>query len=1018
MSYNSSLSALGVSLIFLTLQCIIVKRCSHALRCPESCKCYNNYSLINCSNTGLERMPVDIPVQVKSLDLTFTYIKDINISEMARLTDLELFWYLPNYLPQNWKSTEDGWQVMDKHTFSGNRKLRVLVFEAGQYRSMPADFILASNLTKLEVLKGSFQGMTEELLYQITSICPLLHELDIWGNDLAVTPSDVGPIAWTKYNTSSRPHRCNLRRVSGIGSVIMRNNTFIGDLASAVFGACPLHTLELTSLNNGLVFEPSFFDNLPKKLNITLHYQYTDNVRDYISMRSLMSSLERSHTMAVNLSLPESGAPVNVVLAMIRDHNVTEKLVGLSMDVRNCNSTCMQTSASLLRTSFFNLRTVSLVGFSGVTAIDIQEWFPSNMQSITLRSSGSNGDIMFVLPDAGRILANLTKLEIDGPEFYCSCDNTQRWPECVGTDLCAGSIITFSSCPNIIQLSLSFAPRNREPGIISYAGTGYKFSYSFSSLHSLRILTLNQYHLCNESSVYAQNPIESLVLAELYFINGIMCLEKDNFGIPVACPGLTKLSIAHTTIRSVVDYDLRQYMLRDFFKYHPNLTYLDMTGTRFSIDDSSEWLTTSDLEAISSLDHLRVLRLRDTGISSIPDSFARLQLKELDLSYNNLMRIPVALLQIDSLKHLDLRENPLICECSTIDFMHAAQRFGLLAGLPLVGYLDDPDALSCTFSDQSIALRKVHIQEDDCGLPVINIFAIVMASLILLAIVVVTYRRRRYIAYYFHVAAVRLKRYEPAVGEYEYDAFVGYSTSTGFELNWIINFLLPKMENDEVNPYRLFLEERDMPAYGMQVSNIVAFMDKSHTVILVITQTFLTDVYCNFMLKTAAMRNNVIIIFLETIATEEFPAELRVLQLHSTCLHWSENRNSQERFWKAIEYAMPLPQRDHYAPILASSNYSAVQAIWTVDRAAALPSCMPCVTTQTETDNRSNTTGNAICDNECYTYNDQWPINDDLVIKRDQIDASDTQLFLNNYSELSCLELDRIEMEILTRDNK
>lgn len=572
------------------------------------------------SISGLEEMPEYIPESVKILDLTYNYIEDINASTMNRLSKLETFWFLPSYLPQTWKAVKNHSQIMDNGLFAGNPHLKDLMFETSRYRLMPANFIIASNLTKLRVYRGSYVPIVN-FFSTVVHLSPDLQELELWvGDKQALENSNFTNIK------PSWQSKCNLRKIT---VTLYYYEEFLQNVSSGMFQNCPLHTLDITlalpQYLTALPFRPSFFDNLPTTLNFTLRYKYD---ADDTMLRSLITSLGQSNIAEVNFSIPEPGAPVNVVLGLMQEYNVTSKITGLTLDMQNCNDTCLYRSAQFLHDSFLKLQTIFLSGFKDLTIVDIQEWFSNPVRLVNLKSLKSDEVITFIFPDGEKTIQSLSILHIDGPEWYCSCKHNHRGLQCIQSGSCYKSLITFSSCPNLTQLTVTFRPLNKALGTTDHAGIGqFKFTYSFSSLQYLTILKLEGYHLCSEGTIYAQHIIESPSLTQLYFVNGTMCLDKATSHIPVACPNLKKLSLVNSKIRSIAGKSTRKRILKLFFKKHSLLTDLDMTGVLFSAKDTSEGITLHDMKAIGSLTQLRRLKLRNAGVEIIPEEFTTVPLE-------------------------------------------------------------------------------------------------------------------------------------------------------------------------------------------------------------------------------------------------------------------------------------------------------------------------------------------------------------------------------------------------------
>uniref|UniRef100_A0A336LB50 CSON006589 protein n=1 Tax=Culicoides sonorensis TaxID=179676 RepID=A0A336LB50_CULSO len=130
------------------------------------------------------------------------------------------------------------------------------------------------------------------------------------------------------------------------------------------------------------------------------------------------------------------------------------------------------------------------------------------------------------------------------------------------------------------------------------------------------------------------------------------------------------------------------------------------------------------------------------------------------------------------------------------------------------------------------------------------------------------------------------------VDEYAYDVFVSYSEQNR---DWVLDHFLPNVEQrDGIN---VCLHERDFKVGLSILENIIQCIDQSRTILLVISQSFVSSNWCQFELHLAqhrlleTRREQLVLVLLENIPRITRPRTLQYLMRTKTYLKWpSEKR--------------------------------------------------------------------------------------------------------------------------------
>ncbi|XP_063698996.1 toll-like receptor Tollo [Culicoides brevitarsis] len=140
------------------------------------------------------------------------------------------------------------------------------------------------------------------------------------------------------------------------------------------------------------------------------------------------------------------------------------------------------------------------------------------------------------------------------------------------------------------------------------------------------------------------------------------------------------------------------------------------------------------------------------------------------------------------------------------------------------------------------------------------------------------------------------KRTKSEHDEYLYDVFVSYSEQNR---DWVLDHLLPNIEQrDGIN---VCLHERDFKVGLTILENIISCIDQSRTILLVISQSFVSSNWCQFELHLAqhrlleTRREQLVLVLLESIPRITRPRTLQYLMRTKTYLKWPSEKRKKHR---------------------------------------------------------------------------------------------------------------------------
>ena len=137
-----------------------------------------------------------------------------------------------------------------------------------------------------------------------------------------------------------------------------------------------------------------------------------------------------------------------------------------------------------------------------------------------------------------------------------------------------------------------------------------------------------------------------------------------------------------------------------------------------------------------------------------------------------------------------------------------------------------------------------------------------------------------------------------------YDAFISYS---GSDFEWVVNTLQKRLESHKP-PYKLCFHHRDFIIGAPIVANILASVDQSKRMLVVLSSSYAKSDWCLMEFREAHRKvledrmNYLIIILFDDVDITELDEEIKAYLRTNTYVSASD-----KWFWQKLFYAMPLP---------------------------------------------------------------------------------------------------------------
>ncbi|XP_041843958.1 toll-like receptor 18 isoform X2 [Melanotaenia boesemani] len=359
-----------------------------------------------------------------------------------------------------------------------------------------------------------------------------------------------------------------------------------------------------------------------------------------------------------------------------------------------------------------------------------------------------------------------------------------------------------------------------------------------------------------------------------------------------------------------------------------NITHLIAHHNQFTSEDLNCLPTTvQDLDlSYCSLDQLdmtyfqkatslKTLLLNGNKIKFIPSKWRSQSLQFLALDGNSFGLISKESFQdMPQLSRLQAGNNPYHCTCELHAFVQDTISEGKvnLTDWPLNYRCYHPEPFLNTF------ISKYFPSQVACDIKLVVIISVATTTAVILILVLICYifDLPWYTKATYQIIRAKYRAHkEKAAGELEtftYHAFISYSHS---DADWVRDQLLPCLENNR-NPYRLCIHERDFMPGKWIIDNIIENIESSRKVIFVLSRHFVNSEWCNYELYFAQQRamgkafSDVILVVKEPIDPNSLPSKyckLKKMLSTKTYLEWPQQANQQPFFWAQLRSVLGKP---------------------------------------------------------------------------------------------------------------
>ncbi|BFZ02644.1 hypothetical protein BsWGS_05683 [Bradybaena similaris] len=376
------------------------------------------------------------------------------------------------------------------------------------------------------------------------------------------------------------------------------------------------------------------------------------------------------------------------------------------------------------------------------------------------------------------------------------------------------------------------------------------------------------------------------------FIQTIKELFFDSFN------SLEYLNLFENLLGDCLDKDLNGSIF-------DNLNHLKYLNLSFNNIYRLHWKIFKDLEDIEILD------LSTNRISHIAFKVDHMKnLTFLDLRKNDITSLDQGLRDlVDSLLSanqsvsIDMRENPIYCDCYNLDFIEWVVRTNVFGDNYTLYYCKYPIEnqtavpMPYGYGDEVAKLRR------QCSTHVGLLLAVIGATLLVMAAIIgiLLYRFRWTLRYWYHAAKMKIYTAHKISEEFEYDVFVSYASD---DVDFVLQELSPELSGQR--RLKLLVHGENFQTGRHIADNIYMAVRQSRKTLVILTTNMLRSHWCNYELQMARLesintgRDVLVILFLEEIPPNTMSVNMLSYIKTSTYISYPQEAQHRDAFWNKL----------------------------------------------------------------------------------------------------------------------
>ncbi|CAG5122029.1 unnamed protein product [Candidula unifasciata] len=436
------------------------------------------------------------------------------------------------------------------------------------------------------------------------------------------------------------------------------------------------------------------------------------------------------------------------------------------------------------------------------------------------------------------------------------------------------------------------------PNLLNLTMHSNSLAYKVGNIRFCANNSLSSVDLSGNMFPYLEGPITGL--NKLKYLNISSCfiqtIDAEYFNFLFS---LEYLNLFQNLLGDCLDKDMNG----SIFDHLKNLKYLNLS---FNNIFRFHWPVFKDLE------DLEILDLSTNRISHINFKVDHMKnLTFLDLHKNDIADLPKDMRDlIDSLLNanksvkVDMRDNPIYCECSNLAFLEWVVRTNIFGDNYTHYYCKYPVEnqtaveMSQGYAEELVKLRK------QCATHVGLFLGVIGGTILVVTFItgLLLYRFRWTLRYWYHAAKLKIYSNPDKISEeFDYDVFVSYASD---DVDFVLQELSPHLSAER--HLKLLVHGENFQTGRHITDNIYMAVRQSHKTLVVLTKNMLKSHWCTYELQMARMESintgRDVLVFL---LLEEIPAHLMSVNMLSyikTSTYISYPREAQHRdvFWNKL----------------------------------------------------------------------------------------------------------------------